>query len=60
MLVATSVRRSVLAAIVIAASVAGTAAATASVAVASQARPAATATHPGHILADGTDDTPWG
>ncbi len=61
MLVATSVRRSVLAAIVIIASVFGTAgAATASITAAGQARPAATATHSAHVLADGPNDTPWG
>jgi hypothetical protein len=60
MLVATSVRRSVLAVIVIMASVLGTAAAaTASIGTAGQA---ATATHSVHVLADGSgpDDTPWG
>ena len=65
MLVATSVRRSFLAVIVIIASVLGrAAAASASISTAGQARPAATATHSGHVLADGSgpspDDTPWG
>jgi hypothetical protein len=63
MLIATSVRRSFLAVIVIIALVLGiAAAATASMSTAGQARPAATATHSAHVLADGSgpDDTPWG
>jgi hypothetical protein len=64
MLVTTSLRRSVLAAIAIM-TILGTAgatagAATASIGVAGQARPAATAIHSAHLLADGPDDTPWG
>jgi len=61
MLVATSVRRPVLAAIVIIVSVTGTAgAATASITAAGQARPAAIAAHSARVLAVGPDDTPWG
>jgi hypothetical protein len=59
MLVATSIRRSVLAAILIAASVLGMVGVTAaSVTSVSQAGPAATATRSAHVA--GPDDTPWG
>jgi hypothetical protein len=64
MLVAPSVRRSVLAVTMIIASVLGTAAAaTASINTAGQAHPAMSATYSVHVLADGSggpDDTPWG
>ena len=60
MLVATPVRRSVLAVTVIIASVLGTAGATtASIYAAGQAHPAVTVS--AHVLADGgPNDTPWG